>query len=91
VADSTDDLDSLSSHELRQRAMRLALRHADIKFFWSLLEMIPAAEEAEGRPDKLAADVEATHTWLNDYLRPDHPTEEALRPVFIDYLRSHEK
>ena len=86
-----EELDKLSSHELRERAMKLARHRLDLKFFWSLLEKIPAAEEAEGRPDKLTADVKTTQTWLNDYLRPDHPMEEALRPVFIDYLLDHEQ
>jgi hypothetical protein len=86
-----EELDKLSSHELRERAMKLARHRLDLKFFWNLLETIPAAEDAEGRPDKLTADVESTQTWLNDYLRPDHPMEEALRPVFIGYLLDHEQ
>lgn len=90
MSTGSDELDQLSSHELRKRAIKLAEHRRDLKFFWNLLEMIPAAEEAEGRPDKLAADVEATRTWLEDFLHPDHPMEEALRPVFLDYLRSHE-
>ena len=69
--------------------MKLARRRMDLKFFWNLTRMIPAAEEAEGRPDKLAADVEASRTWLRDLLRPDDAMEEALRPVFLDYLREH--
>jgi hypothetical protein len=91
VATTFEELDKLSSHELRKRAIKLAEHRADLKFLWNLLEMIPAAEEAEGRPEKLSADVESTRFWLEDYLHPDHPLEEALRPVFIDYLLEHEK
>ncbi len=69
--------------------MKQARHRMDLKFFWNLIEMIPAAEEAEGRPDKLAADVESSRTWLEDLLRPDDAMEEALRPVFLDYLRKH--
>jgi hypothetical protein len=90
VAPSFEELDQLSSSELRKRAIKLAERRRDLKFFWNLLEMIPAAEGAEGRPDKLSADVESTRVWLEDFVRPDHPLEEAMRPVFIDYLLKHE-
>ena len=91
MTSGADELDQLSSHELRVRAMKRARRRMDLKFFWNLIEMIPAAEEAEGRPDKLAADVEASRFWLKDLLRPDPQMEEALRPVFLDYLRQHGK
>jgi hypothetical protein len=60
-----DDLDGLSTHELHDRAVRRAERHLDVKFFWSLLKLIPAAKAASGE------------------------LGEALRPVFIDYLRKH--
>jgi hypothetical protein len=91
VPASFEELDKLSSHELRQRAVKLAEHRLDLKFFWNLLEMIPAGQEAEGAPDKLSSDVESTRLWLEDYLHPDHPLEDALRPVFIDYLQEHEK
>jgi hypothetical protein len=89
VTGGSDELDGLSSHELRERAMKRARHRIDVKFFWNLIEMIPAAEEAEGRPDKLASDVEAMWTWVNDLVHPDDATEEALRPVFLEYLREH--
>ena len=89
MTSGADELDQLSSHELRTRAMKLARRRMDVKFFWNLTEMIPAAEEAEGRPEKLAADVEASRFWLKDLLRPSPQLEEALRPVYLDYLREH--
>jgi hypothetical protein len=89
VTSGSDELDQLSSHELRVRAIKRARRRMDLKFFWNLIEMIPAAEEAEGAPDKLAADVEASRVWLEDLLHPDPQMEEALRPVFLDYLRQH--
>ena len=91
MTETSDELDKLSSHELRERAMKLARRRMDVKFLWSLVEMIPAAEEAEGRPDKLAADVEATWTWIGDLLHPDPALEDALRPVFLEYLRAPDR
>ena len=41
-----DALDELSTQELHDRAVRRAERHLDVRFFWSLLELIPAAETA---------------------------------------------
>ena len=39
-----EDLEKLSTRELHDRAVRRAEKHLDVRFFWSLLEMIPAAE-----------------------------------------------
>jgi hypothetical protein len=91
VSDTFEDLDALPTHELRHRAFRLARERHDLKFFWDVMRMVPAAEEAEGRPDKLATEVEGVRTWLDDYLTPDHHLLEAMRPVFIDYLSNHDK
>ena len=38
-----DSLDDLSTQELHDRAIHRAEKHLDVKFFWSLLQMIPAA------------------------------------------------
>ena len=43
-----EDLDSLSTHELHDRAVRRAERHLDVKFFWRLLQLIPAAQTVSG-------------------------------------------
>jgi hypothetical protein len=89
VADTFAELDALSTEELRHRAFRLARERHDLKFFWELMRMIPAADEAEGRPDKLATEVEGIRTWLDDFLTPDHELLEAMRPVFLDYISNH--
>jgi hypothetical protein len=89
VTSGADELDKLSSHELRERAMSRARHRLDLKFLWNLAEMIPAAEEVEGRPDKLASDVDSLWTWVDDFFNPDAAIEDELRPVFLDYLRQH--
>jgi len=85
-----DDLDSLSTHELHDRAVHRAEKHLDVKFFWSLLEMIPAAETASGDEGEADFDIQVSRGQISDALHSgDGKLGEALRPVFIDYLRKH--
>jgi hypothetical protein len=85
-----EDLDSLSTHELHDRAVHRAEKHLDVKFFWSLLEMIPAAETASGAEGEADFDIQVSRGQISDALHSgDGKLGEALRPVFIDYLRRH--
>ena len=86
----TDDLDQLSTHELHDRAVHRAERHLDVKFLWSLLEMIPAAETVSGDVGEADYDIESSKGLISDAVHSgDGALGEALRPVFIDYLRKH--
>jgi hypothetical protein len=86
----TDDLDKLSTHELHDRAVHRAEKHLDVKFLWSLLEMIPAAETVSGDMGEADYDIESSKGLISDAVRSgDGALGEALRPVFIDYLRRH--
>ena len=85
-----EDLDKLSTHELHDRAVRRAERHVDVKFFWSLLELIPAAETLSGDAGEGDYDIQSSKGLISDALHSgDGQLVEALRPVFIDYLRKH--
>jgi hypothetical protein len=87
---TTDDLDQLSTHELHDRAVHRAEKHLDVKFLWSLLEMIPAAETASGDVGEADYDIESSKGLISDAVHSgDGALGEALRPVFIDYLRKH--
>jgi hypothetical protein len=87
---SNDDLDKLSTRELHDRAIRRAERHLDVKFFWSLLELIPAAEAASGDQGEADFDMQFSKGLISDALHSgDGELGEALRPVFLDYLRKH--
>ena len=87
---SDDDLDKLSTHELHDRAVRRAERHLDLKFFWSLLQLIPAAQTASGDVGEGDYDIQSSKGLIYDALHSgDGALGEALRPVFIDYLRKH--
>jgi hypothetical protein len=89
-AQGAPELESLSTRELHDRAVRRAERHLDVRFFWSLLEEIPAAEAASGDVGEADYDVQFAKGVILDALRSgDGRLAEALRPLFIDYLRKH--
>jgi hypothetical protein len=87
---TVEDLEKLSTHELHDRAMRRAEKHLDVKFMWSLLEIIPAAEAVGGDVGEADFDIESSRGLITDALHSgDGKLGEALRPVFLDYLRKH--
>jgi hypothetical protein len=86
-----EDLDKLSTRELHDRAVHRAEKHLDVKFFWSLLQMIPAAETATGDVGEADFDIESSKGLIKDAAlhSGDGALGDALRPVFVDYLRKH--
>ena len=85
-----DDLDKLSTHELHDRAVRHAERHLDVRFFWDLLELIPAAAAASGDTGEADYDIQSSKGLISDAVHSgDGALGEALRPMFVDYLRKH--
>jgi hypothetical protein len=85
-----DALEALSSEELHRLAVSHAARHLNVKFFWRLLEQLPAAEAAAGEFDEAADD--ATSLWgrlddLTDSGRGE--VADNLRPFYLEYLREH--
>jgi hypothetical protein len=86
-----EELEKLSSKELHDRAVRAALRHLDVQFFWDLLSSIPAAETVAGHPDRASADIVHVSRLLADAMHGDEgELAEALRPLYLDYLLKHE-
>jgi hypothetical protein len=85
-----DDLEQLSTRELHDRAVRRAERHVDLKFFWSLLKAIPVAETVSGDVGEADYDLESSKGLISDAVHSgDGALGEALRPLFVDYLRKH--
>jgi hypothetical protein len=83
-------LEELSTQELHDRAVRRAEKHLDVRFLWNLLKVIPAAEAASGDAGEGEYDAQFVKGILYDALHSgDGALGEALRPVFIDYLRKH--
>ncbi|MEA2292726.1 MAG: hypothetical protein QOE86_365 [Solirubrobacteraceae bacterium] len=91
TADAHDDpLERLSSKELHDLAIRYAVRHLDLGFFWRLLEYLPAAEAAAGEFDEATADVQTLSAHLDDLTDSGRgQIADALRPFYIAYLREH--
>jgi hypothetical protein len=89
VADR-DQLEALSSEELHDRATQHALRHANVKFFWELLQTLPAAEASVGEIDEARSDVQSLYGRLDDlHDSGQGDVADALRPLYIDYLEKH--
>jgi hypothetical protein len=85
-----EELEQLSTKELHDRAVRRAEKHLDVRFLWTLLQSIPAAEAASGDVGEADYDVQSLKGLISDALHSgDGELGEALRPLFIDYLRKH--
>ena len=81
------ELEQLSSEDLYDRATRHARRHLDVRFFWRLLEALPAAEAATGHMDEAEADVQSLIARVDDLTDAGKgDVADALRPLYIDYL-----
>ncbi|WP_406232918.1 hypothetical protein [Nocardia sp. NBC_01009] len=85
-----EDLEKLSSKELHDRAVKLAVRHGDVKYLWRLLTSIPAAEAAAGNLGQSAADIKYVVPMIDDYVHAgDGEVAEVLRPYYLEYLIEH--
>jgi hypothetical protein len=88
--DTETELESLSSRELHDLAVRRALHHADVGFFWELLRALPAAEAVEGDMREAGEDATKLSAIVSDAATlHDGNLGEALRPLYIDYLVKH--
>ena len=86
-----DPLDQLSSEKLHDLAVQRALRHLDVRYFWQLLKILPAAEVAAGEPEEAELDVFTLRGHIDDLTDSGRgEIAEELRPFYLDYLRRHE-
>ena len=87
-----EELEGLGTKELHDRAFRLARHRLDVRFFWNLLEAVPAAEAAAGHLEEAEKDVLSFAQRVDDLLNPDTTEEaDALRPIYVSYLLEHER
>lgn len=88
----TDDaaLESRSSQELHDMAVSYAKRHLDVKFFWQLMRILPAAEAAAGDLDAAETDVLRLSAHVDDVTEAGQgEVADMLRPFYIEYLQRH--
>jgi hypothetical protein len=85
-----DPLERLSSKELHDLAVTRAKRHLDVRFFWNLIEVLPAAEAAAGQLEEMEQDVARVSAHIDDITDAGRgEVAEQLRPFYLDYLRKH--
>jgi hypothetical protein len=91
TSEHTDDgLERLSSKELHDLAVRYAKRHLDVRFFWQLMQLLPAAEAAAGELDEAGEDVMRLSAHVDDITEAGRgETAEMMRPFYLEYLRKH--
>jgi len=87
AATTAERYEQLSSRELHDLAVRHARRHLDIRFFWQLMEVLPAAQAAAGGLREAEADVAQMSAHLNDITDAGRgEVGELLRPFYLEYL-----
>jgi hypothetical protein len=87
---SMTELQDLSSAELHDLAVRHARRHLDAKFFWQLMQRLPAAEAAAGEMDEVEADMQRMSAHIDDVTDSGKgEVAELLRPFYLEYLERH--
>ena len=88
---SVEELDRLSTEELRQRAFERAEQQRDVGFFWDLIKHLPSSDDVAAEDASsgnitggLAEVVEMGRELMGRGLGE---TEPLVRARFIDYLR----
>ncbi|MFL5738394.1 MAG: hypothetical protein ACJ76P_13850 [Actinomycetota bacterium] len=83
---TNDDLETLTSSQLHDRAIDLAKAGGDVDWLWHLLGSIPAAEGQLGELDESGLDGAGLISAINGFIRADRSADEILRPQYVAYL-----
>ena len=93
AAPSADDLESLSTEELRSRAFDKAERAHDVRFFWDIATHLRSSRAIAGEDGSSGA-ITGTIAEAVELVREltgraplDGDDEPLLRARFVDYLR----
>jgi hypothetical protein len=84
-----EDLETLTSGDLHDRALGMAKAGGDLDWLRHLLLSIPATEGEIGDLEDSEMDVAGTVAAINGYARADRDLSDALRPQHVDYLLEH--
>jgi hypothetical protein len=88
---TSEQLASVSTKELHDRAIELAKHRLDVAFLWRLLEALPVAEETIGDETRSMIDIVRPLALINDFFDAgEGELGEALRPMYVEYLTEHE-
>ena len=93
MAAASDELDDLSTEELRKRAFHRAERHGDVGFFWDLIRHLPSSDDVQTEDGSLGS-VSYSISELVELVREltgkgFGDSEPIIRARFIEYLRAH--
>jgi hypothetical protein len=85
-----DPLERLSSSELHDLAVDHAKRHLNVKFFWNLMKVLPAAEAGAGEVGDADYDIQTMRGHIDDVTESGRgEVAELLRPFYLEYLHDH--
>jgi len=88
---SVEELDQLSTEELRRRAFDRAENKRDVAFFWDLLRHLPPTESVaaeDGSAGNITGGITEAVEAVRELFGADLGDSEPLvRARFIDYLR----
>jgi hypothetical protein len=88
---SVDELEALSTEQLRQRAFDRAEQRKDVGFFWDVFRHLPAAEgvaSEDGSAGHIAGGIAEAVEGVREMLTGDlGEVEPLVRAKFISYLR----
>jgi hypothetical protein len=88
---AAEDLDALSTHDLRERAFAKAEHARDIGFFWDLVKHLGGSDSLgadDGSSGGLGESISGAIELVGELLgRHDGSMEPLLRARYIDYLR----
>ncbi len=87
----SEDLDALSTSELRERAFAKAEHDRDLAFFWDLVKHLGASESLaadDGSAGGLGESISGAIELVGELLgRHDGSMEPMLRARYLEYLR----
>lgn len=84
-----DGLDTLSSQQLHDLAVRRAKRHLDARFFYNLMKLLPVAEAGAG-DEEWEMDVMRLSAHVDDVTEAGKgEVADLMRPFYLEYLRKH--
>jgi hypothetical protein len=84
-----EDLETMTSRDLHDRAIGTAKAEDDLDWLWHLLRSIPAAEGEVGDLEDSGMDMVSTVSAINGYARADRDLPGTLRSRYVDYLLEH--